>query len=329
MIDFNEYYYFAHVVESGGITQASKCLNQPKSKLSKRISELERRLGVRLIQRTSRQFAVTDLGEEVYTHAKKMLAEARAAERVIKARLCDESGTIRVMSSAQIARACLAKVLPHFLQRFPQIQVQLDVLNGPTDLTHRMSDLFLVAHDRELGDSSMIQRRIAVEPSLLVASRPYLAGRPAIAAPAELSAHSLLGLAEPCAKPRWEILHRRTGEQVAVTLDAQLASSDVLALAAAAREGAGIAALPASACAEDIRAGRLVHVLPEWTAGSTTISVLLPSREGVLPGVRALFKHCIEHFPAAMAAAEERYPERLPINANIDASSLEPCCHDL
>ncbi|CAH1659661.1 DNA-binding transcriptional LysR family regulator [Hyphomicrobiales bacterium] len=313
MIDFNEYYYFAHVVESGGITPASRALSQPKSKISKRISELERRLGVRLIQRTSRNFAVTNLGEEFYTHARKMLAEARAAESVIKARLSDESGTIRVTCSAQVARAGLAKVLPGFLQRFPQIQLQLDVLNGPADLTHRMSDLFIVAHDRELGDSSMIQRRIAVEPSLLVASNPYLAGKSPIETPAALPAHWLLGLAETSARPRWEIVHRRTGEQVAVVLNAQLASNDVLAVAAAAREGAGVAALPASACAEDIREGRLVHVLPEWTAGSTTISVLLPSRQGVLPGVRALLNHCIEHFPAAMAAVKEQDPEPRPM----------------
>ncbi|MBX3540036.1 MAG: LysR family transcriptional regulator [Chelatococcus sp.] len=312
MIDFNEYYYFAHVVESGGITPASRALSQPKSKISKRISELERRLGVRLIQRTSRNFAVTDLGEEFYTHARKMLAEARAAENVIKARLSDESGTIRVTCSAQVAQAGLAKMLPSFLQRFPQIQLQLDVVNGPNDLTYRLSDLVIVAHDRELGDSSMIQRRIAVEPSLLVASHSYLADRSSIEMPAELPGHRLLGPTEANARSRWEIVHQRTGEHVAVAFNTQLASNDVLVVAAAAREGAGVAALPASACADDIREGRLAHVLPEWTAGSTTISALLPSRQGVLPGVRALLNHCIEHFSVATAKLKERPPEPSP-----------------
>lgn len=323
LIDFNEYYYFAQIVESGGITSASKVLNLPKSKISKKLTELERRLGVRLIQRTPRSFIVTDIGNEFYEHASKILEEARAAESAVKMRLFDQCGTIRLSSSAQVSHVCLAKILPGFLRRFPQIRVVLDVLNGSSELANRMSDLLIVAHDRELAASSMIQRRLLIEPHVLVASSDYLGETRPIDTPGDLASHQLLGLGEASAKPQWEVVHERTGEHALVPLTPQIATSDIFALTAAARAGAGVAVLPVSVCGEDIRAERLTHLLPEWTAGATTISALLPSRQGVLPTVRALLNHCVEHFPAAVPWPTYPGKNHRPFNSSLRVCPAE------
>lgn len=302
MINFNDYYYFAQVVENSGITAASKALNLPKSKLSKRIAELETRLGARLIQRTSRSFLVTDLGNELYEHARKMLVEARAAERAVKSRLVDRKGTIRLSCSALVSHLCFAGIIPEFLRSFPHTHVVLDVLNRPAEMMSRMSDLFILAHDEALDDSSMIQRRLLVEPRHLVASPGYLAQANPISTPDDLEMHQLLVLAQAPASARWDLTNKQDGRQISLCLKPRLASNDVFALAAAVRAGAGVAALPASICGDRLRHGELAHVLPDWTAGATAISALLPSKEGVLPSVRALLDHVSERLPVMVAA---------------------------
>lgn len=303
MINFNDYYYFAQVVEHSGITAASKVLNLPKSKLSRRIAELESRLGARLIQRTSRQFRVTDLGMEFNEHVRKMMAEASAAENAVKSRLLDQAGTIRLSSSPLVSRLCFAQIIPDFLRRFPNVDVMQEVLNRPAEMSGRMSDLFILAHDDMLDDSSMIQRRLLVEPRHLVAGRSYLSSAALPAGPDDLAAHSLLAVAETAVPARWELAHLSNGSRVSLYVKPRLISNDVFALADAVRAGAGIAALPASLCAESIENGDLVRLLPDWAAGTTTISALLPSRRGVLPAVRALLDHVCRQLPAIVSTA--------------------------
>jgi DNA-binding transcriptional LysR family regulator len=302
LINFNDYYYFAQVVENSGITAASKVLGLPKSKLSRRIAELEARLGARLIQRTPRSFLVTELGSEFYEHARKMMLEARAAETAVKRRLVDQTGTIRLSSSPTVSRLCFAEIMPAFLRNFPNTHVKQEVLNRPADMTNRMSDLFILSHEDALDDSTMIQRRLLIEPRHLVASREYIAHSKPPAGPDDLMSHQMLATSETSTQIRWDLTETSTNRQSCQCLTPRLASNDIFAVAAAARAGAGIAALPASVCGDDIRTGELIHILPEWTAGATMVSALLPSKQGVLPAVRALLDHITEQLPPIVAA---------------------------
>ncbi|MDH4989110.1 LysR substrate-binding domain-containing protein [Aminobacter anthyllidis] len=312
MIDFNDYYYFAQVVENSGITAASNALNLPKSKLSRRISELEARLGARLIQRTPRSFLVTELGSEFYEHARKMMLEARAAETAVKRRLVDQSGTIRLSSSPTVSRICFAEIMPAFLRNFPNTHVKQEVLNRPADMINRTSDLFILSHEDTLDDSTMIQRRLLIEPRHLVASREYIAYSKLPDGPGELISHQMLSTSETSTPTRWEFTETSTNRQLCQCLTPRLASNDIFAVAAAARAGAGIAALPASVCGDDIRTGELIHILPDWTAGATMVSALLPSKQGVLPAVRALLDHITEQLPTIVAAMK---PHRQAVRA--------------
>lgn len=308
MINFNDFYYFAQVVENSGITAASKALNLPKSKLSKRIAALETRLGARLIQRTSRSFLVTDLGNEFYKHARRMLVEARAAESAVVSRLVEQRGTVRLSSSALVSRLCFSKIIPDFLRNFPKILLVQEVLNRPEDMINRTSDLFILAHEGALDDSSMILRQLLVEPRYLVARPDYIAAAAPVSTPHDLECHQLLALNDAPANARWNLTHRDPDSQATLCLKPRLLSNDVFALAAAVRAGAGIAAFPASFCNEDIKRGELVRVLPDWHAGMLTISALLPSNHGVLPAVRALLDHMAERLPAMVTGTGKHEP---------------------
>ncbi len=312
LINLNDYYYYAQVVENSGITAASKVLGLPKSKLSRRIAELEARLGARLIQRTPRSFLVTELGREFYEHARKMMLEARAAETAVKCRLVDQTGTIRLSSSPTVSRLCFAEIMPAFLRNFPNTHVKQEVLNRPTDMINRMSDLFILSHEDALDDSTMIQRRLLIEPRHLVASREYIAHSKSPVGPDDLMSHQMLATSETSTRIRWDLTETSTNRQSCQCLSSRLASNDIFAVAAAARAGAGIAALPASVCGDDIRTGELIHILPDWTAGATMVSALLPSKQGVLPAVRALLDHITEQLPPIVAAM---HPRRQPARA--------------
>jgi DNA-binding transcriptional LysR family regulator len=128
-LDLNDFYYFVHVVDRGGITSASRSLSIPKSTISHRMQILEAALGAHLINRNSRQFSVTDIGLDFYKHAALMLEQAQAAEAVVRQRLVEPSGLIRFTTAVAVAQFATSKVLPQFLDWFPKV----DVLQHITD----------------------------------------------------------------------------------------------------------------------------------------------------------------------------------------------------
>src|SRR5688572_8457694 len=125
MQDLNDLYYFSAVVDHGGFAAAERALGIPKSRLSRRISQLETELGVRLLQRSTRRFAVTDVGQSVYRHAQSMLAEAQAAREVVDRVSAAPRGVIKVSCPVAIAQEVLAPVLPAFMKAQPQVRVQM------------------------------------------------------------------------------------------------------------------------------------------------------------------------------------------------------------
>ncbi|HEX8661058.1 MAG TPA: LysR family transcriptional regulator, partial [Brevundimonas sp.] len=127
VLNLNDLQAFVQVVDHGGFTAAGRALGVPKSTLSKRLSDLETAIGVRLVQRTSRSFAVTEIGRDFYRHAAAMLIEAEAAENVVKGRLAEPSGTVRITASLPIAQFRLASLLPRLAASFPKVRIMLDV----------------------------------------------------------------------------------------------------------------------------------------------------------------------------------------------------------
>ncbi len=285
MLNLNDLQVFVQVVDHGGFTAASRKLGVPKSTLSKRVKELERQAGVRLIQRTSRSFTVTELGQELYRHASAMLIEAEAAEHVISGRLAEPSGTVRVTASIPTAQHFLAPLLPEIAAAHPRIRVALHVTDGFVDVVQDGFDIAIRDHRKPLPDSGLVQRRLGIDAFWLVASEGYAERLGSVRHPSELLGAE--GVFASLGDTGWT-LRNEDGVTHTISLPARYHANETIPLMEAARAGLGIACLPSRLCAGAIRAGELQRVLPGWTAGEITTTLLMPHRRGQLPSVRVV-----------------------------------------
>ncbi|GAB1256679.1 LysR family transcriptional regulator [Aurantivibrio plasticivorans] len=294
MIDLNDYYYFVHVVEKQGFSQAAKALDMPKSRLSRHVNRLEQRLGARLIQRTSRRFHVTDVGQTFYRHARALLDEMEEAESAVQRSLNDLSGRINLSCSVGVAQYALKELLVHFLAANPNVEIMQQVTNQQVDLIGDGIDLAVRGHMLDLPDSSLIQRHLATVPWHLYAERSFLAKIGSPSSPYDLFNQRCLKVGWQSASGHWE-LESSTGVKASVPFTSQFCSDDMTTLKEAAMNGLGIVSLPEYTCRDEINSGKLVRVLPNWTAGIARLSLLMPSRQGVAPSVQALNKYLLAH----------------------------------
>lgn len=178
MRDLNDLYYYVQVVEQGGFAPAGRALGVPKSKLSRRIALLEERLGVRLIQRSTRRFAVTEIGQTYYQHCKAMLVEADAAEEAIALTQAEPCGTVRMTCPVALLDARVADMLSAFMAQYPRVQIQLEETNRRVDVLGEGLDLAIRVRPPPLDDSDLVMRVFAQRDQCLVAS-PRLLEKPA------------------------------------------------------------------------------------------------------------------------------------------------------
>ena len=174
-------YYFTQVVEHGGFARAARALGIPKSRLSRHLVALEAQLNVRLINRSTRRFAVTEVGREVYRHATAMLAEAEAALEAVEFARAEPRGTIRASCPVALAQSALATMLPDFLAKYPAIHLQMHVSNRRVDVVREGFDVALRVRAQPSGEDGLVMRAFGRANQLLVASPEYLArtGEPA------------------------------------------------------------------------------------------------------------------------------------------------------
>ncbi|PSJ62622.1 LysR family transcriptional regulator [Kumtagia ephedrae] len=284
MYNLNDLVIFVQAVETGGFAAAGRRLGLPKSTVSKRVAELEAALGARLIHRTSRSFALTELGRDFHDHARAAVIEAEAAESVVRRRLAEPSGVVKITTSVPTAQFQLADRLPALARAYPKLEVQLHVTDRFVDLVQEGFDIAVRSHFGPLPDSGLVQRRLGTEPIILVAAPGYLAGRGEPRQPDALAEHDGL-LVGPSAR-QWRL--RRADDAVEVTPVPRFLADESVVLLGAATAGLGIACLPETIAAPAIGRGELVRVLPEWTAGSVTTTILTHHRRGQLPSVRAV-----------------------------------------
>jgi DNA-binding transcriptional LysR family regulator len=299
MRDLNDLYYFAMVVEHRGFATAERVLGIPKSRLSRRIAQLEADLGVRLLQRSTRRFAITDLGNSVYRHALSMMAEARAAHEAVDHIRAEPRGAIRVSVPVDVAQQHMPQLLPDFLALYPQVRVQLMVSNRRVDIIEEGVDVALRVSCAPDDDGSMVMRCFGKIQELMVASPEYLrhAGRPG--EPGELAGHIFLSMTEGDARQRWD-LHGPDGDVRRVELQPRVTGSDFPMLIALAKKGVGITLLPETVCSEAICSGALEVVLPQWHLPQGIFHAVFPSRRGLLPAVRGFIDFLAERAPGLM-----------------------------
>ena len=188
----DDLYYYAMVVRHGGFAAAGRALGVPKSRLSRHVNTLEEQLGVRLLQRSTRRFVVTDTGQQLFRHCEAMLAQAEAALEVVETARSEPRGRIRVACPVAVAENVLAPVLPRFLARHPQVRVDLVVSNRRVDLLGEGFDAALRVRTTPSGEDGVVMRSFAELCELLVASPAYLAAAGVPEVPADLATHQIL-----------------------------------------------------------------------------------------------------------------------------------------
>ncbi|ARP97565.1 LysR family transcriptional regulator [Bordetella genomosp. 13] len=303
MQDLNDLYYFAQVVEQGGFSAAARALDIPKSRLSRRISQLEERLGVRLLQRTTRRLRLTTAGERYLRYCLEMTASARAAEDAMRQLQAEPSGPVVVSCPVSLAQILLAPLLPEFLDTWPSVSVQMLVTNRRVDLIREGVDLALRVRTRLDTDAELVVRRLGTASGTLVASPAYLQRHGTPETPQDLAAHATLSFSEPQAEVRWT-LYDSNNEETEVLLRPQLCCNDFIVLTEAAVRGRGISLLPSEATREQMRRGQLVRVLPDWRSPEGIVHCIYPSRRGMMPAVRALVDFLSERLPPAYRQVE-------------------------
>jgi DNA-binding transcriptional LysR family regulator len=301
MLDLNDFFYFVQVVDRGGFTAAGRLLRMPKSTLSHRIQQLECELGVRLLNRTSRRFAMTDAGEDFYRHAVAMLREAELAESAIRHRLAEPTGIVRCTAAMATMHFAIHDILVGFLSRHPKVNVVAHATDRNVDIVGENYDVAIRAHSDPLPDSTLVQRVLAPAPWLLVAGSAYLDANEALHTPEDLRNRPALFMMRTGVAPVWRLRRSAAGQdEVVVPLTPRLLCDDMIVLKQAAVAGLGIVALPGYVCRQDLRSGALRRVLPAWLAGDSTITALIPCRRVLLPSVRVFLDHLVEELPKAV-----------------------------
>ena len=290
----DDFYCFGVVVEHGGFSAAERATDIPKSKLSRRILNLEQHLGVRLIHRNSRKFSVTEMGMQIYQQVKIMQNAAQTAQDLVHQLSETPRGLVKVSTPSSVAQNELAKILPEFLKKYPEIQVQLLVNNRRFDVINEGIDIALRVRSQLDTDSGLILRRLAKVRQHLYASQAYLNqyGTPQV--PEDLASHKILSLVESFVEQDLELISSQN-EIKKVKIKPILMGSDFIMLNQLAVQGCGVVLLPDPISADSVNSGELVPILSEWHAPHGIFHMVYPSRQGILPAVKVFIDFLVEH----------------------------------
>jgi DNA-binding transcriptional LysR family regulator len=286
MRDLNDLSFFAAVVANGGFSAASRALAVPKSRISRRVAALETQLGVRLVERSTRRFNVTEVGHDVYRHARAALAEAEAIDDVALRLKAEPQGLVRISCPQGVDRL-LAAELPAFLERHPKLRVQVLVGNRRVDLIEEGIDVAIRVRGELDGDGDLQVKIIGRTQRLLVATPAFLDAHGRPQTPAELAAYPTISLTERPGLDRWELVDA-AGAEAVVAHEPRLSATEFSILRQAALDGLGIGFMAEYACRDPLADGRLERVLPAWGGHEAIFHVVFASRRGLLPSVRAV-----------------------------------------
>ncbi len=296
-IDLNDYAYFAQVVAHGGFAAAGRALREPKSKLSRRVAGLEERLGLRLIERSSRRFRVTDTGLAFYERCRAILVEAEQAEALVLEAQAEPHGRIRFSCPTGMVEP-LSGLMSAFLARHPKVRLQLVATDRAVDLIEERIDLALRVRAALTSDAALTMRSLGRSTRILVAC-PELAGR--IKQVEQLANLPTLATDDTADDLEWR-LETADGRKHVTRIAPRMGCTDMAAVRNAAIDGLGIARLPDHICREALLAGKLVHVLPDWRGLQGIVHLVFTTRRGLSPAVRALIDHLAAGFPREVVA---------------------------
>lgn len=294
MQDLNDMAYFAEVVERGGFSAAARALGLPKSRLSRRVAELEARLGVRLLQRTTRKLSLTEAGELYHRHCQAMREAADAAGEAIAQVQSEPRGTVRLSCPVSLAQDVIGALLPQFMARHPLVRVEMQVTNRVVDLVQEGLDVALRVRSTLQDSGSLVVKRLGQSNGVLVASPALLAQHGTPATPEALTRLPSLAMSAQDGRSPMSLLGP-DGRRLELQLQPVYVADDLLTLRSAALAGTGMALLPDFMVRAALADGRLQQVLPGWAPPPGVVHAVFPSRRGLAPAVRRLLDFLGEH----------------------------------
>lgn len=290
--DLNDFAYFAEVVRHGGFAAAGRALREPKSKLSRRIARLEERLGLRLIERSSRRFRVTEIGQSFFERCRAIQFEAEQAEALVAQAQSEPSGRIRFSCPTGMLEVVSGLMLG-FLKKHPKVTLQLVATDRSVDLISERIDLALRVRTALTSDAELTLRSLGGSTRILVAS-PAVADR--LHDLGDLARHPTLATSDEDPEVEWS-LEARDGRMASHRHHPRLGCGDMAAVREAAIAGLGVALLPWHVCQKSIEAGKLVQILPHWYGRRGIVHLVFTTRRGLPVAVRALVDHLAANFP--------------------------------
>jgi len=297
VIDLNELQIFVQVSRTQSFTLAAKHLRLPKSSVSRSIKNLETRLGVRLIERTTRSVALTEAGELYLDRCRRMLEEAEQADLLIGVLQAKPRGRLRVGAPVAFARFVLGPVLGDFVALYPEVRLHMQLLTGGASF--RESGLDVVIRPGPLEDSGLLVKPLMKIRIGIYASPRYLEHNDAPDSPADLRQQSCIlancgGPGEPADSAVWRL--RRGPDLQEVRVEPRVSVPDPTINHQLAVAGVGVALLSQSAARADVEQGRLVRLLPDWEPDAVELHAVYPSRLNSSPKVRAFLQFLRERF---------------------------------
>lgn len=284
---------FTRVVEAGGFTAAAEKLGLSRALVSKGVIELERALGVRLLERTTRQVRPNEAGLAYAEKASRILAELEEADLAVRALNRDPRGTLKLNAPLSFGMLHLKPVIADYLNAYPEVSLSVDLTDRFVDLIEEGYDLAI--RIGQLADSSLMARRIAPARILLCASPDYLKSRGMLKMPADLAQHDCLIYGTQL-RGEWVLSGPQGEERVRVA--GRLASSNGDLLACAAADGLGVALLPTFITGPWLQTGKLQRILPDWSPHALAIHAVYPPNRHLAAKVRLFIDVLVAHFGA-------------------------------
>lgn len=314
MQDLNDMLLFAEVVERGGFAAAGRALGIPKSRISRRVADLEAQLGVRLLQRTTRKLSLTDVGETYLRHCQALRESAQAAADAVAEVQTEPRGTLRVVCPVTLVQTVLGPVMPIYLARYPQVRLELEVNNRVVDLVKEGVDVALRVRLTLEESGSLIVKRLDDARSVLVASPAQLARQGTPTTLEEVGRLDSVAMSAVDGSVSMRLTNAQ-GREAVLRHTPRYIADDLLTLKQAVLGGTGMCWLPDYMCEDELRSGQLVRLLPDWATPVGVVHAVFPSRRGMSPAVRSFLDFLGEYVPVcgqmqrrAAALGEQRAP---------------------
>ncbi|OWW22824.1 LysR substrate-binding domain-containing protein, partial [Noviherbaspirillum denitrificans] len=260
---------------------------------SRHIAALEAKYDVRLIQRSTRHFSVTETGREFYERCVAVLVQAEAAREVMERKRSEPQGIVRLSCPTALLEYRIGALVARFMTEYPKVQIHLEATNRRVDVLGEGLDLALRVRFPPLEDSDLVMRVLSESPQRLVASPGFLKERDLPMHPADLADLPSLDWG-PARDHVWD-LSGPEGMEAQVRHHPRYITDDMAALRLAALHGVGVVQMPCMVIEDDLKTGKLVDIMPGWAPKGGIVHAVFPSRRGLLPGVRLLIDYLAEH----------------------------------